>query len=490
MQITELYTINVCGIRRGEMHPDGVVVIEGPNETLKTSWSDAVIAALGGTIEGELLMRGEKEGRIVAIFDDKTKIEHTITEEGIETSVFDGSIGKQLSKVASKRFVKSLSDVAKVNPIRFMKASDKEKIQMLLDTFPFKLSDEQFTRIGIPPTESAAYAGYASHIDLLEAEYKKSFDERTKVNGRVDDAKHDLAKFAPVIIDDTEEDIRDQINELERKEQSLRHQRASELGRLDTEAEASRKRIEYAAGEQRKEISAVATNAKSDIQKSYDEQLAVLNKWKEDNFAAINTAEKEELEKENVSEKAQLATVTSEQQKDTNAIHNKYSEELPDIAGQLEGLRARRDEQERQEHLRNMRSDAEAKHAKHKAESEALTIRLDTIKAVKLELLSAVPLPGLEIKEGKVFVDGLPFNALNRSRQMRFSVDYAIYLNGPVMVIDEAERLDSNNLADMADYVTERGAQVFFTRVRDIEKLNIITSPGKLAAVNGQEAAL
>jgi len=86
-------------------------------------------------------------------------------------------------------------------------------------------------------------------------------------------------------------------------------------------------------------------------------------------------------------------------------------------------------------------------------------------------LLSGLPIPGLEVREGEIFRDGVPFDRLNTAAQVEIAVEVAKLRAADlgVVCVDRIECLDSTTLEAFKQSALESGLQLFITRVSDEE---------------------
>src|SRR5574343_633836 len=97
MKISKIRISNILGINHLEFEPGQITEISGKNGSGKTSVIEAVKNALKGGTDATLLRYGEKEGDILLVLDDRTKIKKSVSETKTELKLFDIS-GKKVSK--------------------------------------------------------------------------------------------------------------------------------------------------------------------------------------------------------------------------------------------------------------------------------------------------------------------------------------------------------------------------------------------------------
>lgn len=102
---------------------------------------------------------------------------------------------------------------------------------------------------------------------------------------------------------------------------------------------------------------------------------------------------------------------------------------------------------------------------------------IDNLQAFKIEILNNMPIKGLEVRDGDIYLDNVQFDRLNTQTQVDLAIDIALMRVGELqmMCVDGLELMDSKHFDMLLDKLEERGVQAFVTRVTD-EKLEIVTS--------------
>ncbi|HEU4589872.1 MAG TPA: hypothetical protein VFS13_03100, partial [Steroidobacteraceae bacterium] len=104
-----------------------------------------------------------------------------------------------------------------------------------------------------------------------------------------------------------------------------------------------------------------------------------------------------------------------------------------------------------------------------KQDSQARTEALEALDAYKAELLASLPIPGLEVIEGKLFRHGIPFDRLNTQQQVEIAVEIAKLRAGELglICVDGLELLDPEHYEAFRESAKESGLQLIVSRVSD-----------------------
>jgi len=113
-------------------------------------------------------------------------------------------------------------------------------------------------------------------------------------------------------------------------------------------------------------------------------------------------------------------------------------------------------------------------------ESESLTSALAKLEALKSSLLSSLPIPGLEVRDGEVYVNDVPFDRVNESARVQLAIEVAKLRAGDLglIAVDGVECMDSATFAAFEKAAEESGLQFIASMVSD--------SP---LAIDGREVA-
>ena len=110
-----------------------------------------------------------------------------------------------------------------------------------------------------------------------------------------------------------------------------------------------------------------------------------------------------------------------------------------------------------------------------RADSENLTKKLKGLEDIKVALLKNLPVKGLEIKKGEIFLDGVAFDSVNKAKRVLFALTIAGLRGGqlPIVCIDDIEMLDSESMEIFYKEALKTEMQFFVTKVSDDKNLTI-----------------
>jgi energy-coupling factor transporter ATP-binding protein EcfA2 len=431
VKIAHVRLKNVLGIDELEFDAGRFVTISGPNGSGKTSILEAIKAVVAGGNDATLLRHGEEAGEIVLVLDDQTTIRRRLGKTQSVTVEKDG-----VRYAKPQETINTLRDMVSVNPVAFLEETDpKKRVDMLLAALPAKADPERIRSL-------VGQADFAidgeSAIEQITAAYKTIFSERRATNvairekeGSINQLAQTLPAEAEAAAGQSEADLEAQLKEIDDAQEAEMQRIDDKLGTLkathDTEVEAMRQQIaELQAKIAEKAASFAETQRRADGQRSISS-----GRWRESRqpfVDALNLAR-------------------------TNR----------DALMRAETTKA---------NMRTLRVEAD----RLQGDSERMTKTLEGLQAYKAELLAAIPIPGLQIEDGQLLREGLPFERLNEAQRVEIAFEVAAMRAGRLRIVcvDGIERMDDAHLAAFKARAQEVELQCFVTMVSpDGEALTI-----------------
>lgn len=428
MKIQKIKIANILGIEELEFEPTQFTVIEGKNGTGKTTILESIKHVLNGGHDAKLLRNGTDKGEIVLILDDGIQLTKTVTQNKSVVQVLDKE-GNIINK--PQTYIDKLIDMLSVNPIKFLTAEKKDRVNYLLEAIPMKLTKEHLEILG--DMSEKIHDDLSGHaIDALDRIYKQFYDERTGVNRALKEKTATMTQLKESItevnysLDELLEKLKlteDKKNEIERKRSifldQLMNTRTAELDKERERFENEMNRLRYEHENKKQEINNWFENKKTEIESKFNE---------------------------------------------------KY---LPTIS-ELSALKEQQKQYNIQEKTRELVKQFQNECSKLKEESEKLSKALSDLEKLKNNILKDLPIDGLEIRDGDVYCKGIQFDKLNTAEQVKIAVDVATLRAGSlgIICVDGIEKLDNNTFKEFKLKAIESGLQMIVTKVSDAE-LNI-----------------
>jgi DNA repair exonuclease SbcCD ATPase subunit len=422
MRITHVRIQNILGIEEFEFTPDGFNQISGKNGTGKTSILEAIKAALKGGHDATLLRAGQKKGEIVLLLDDGTEVTRKVTESGSDTVV--KREGKRVNKPVDA--LRQITDALSVNPVQFLLADSKDRVRVLLESLPIEADYERLAKItGMEPRQRQGVHA----LTVIDDVRQQVYDGRTGTNRAVKEKSATIAQLRQALppvpqgqADGDEQELRAKLAELDAW-------LLGEKQRIDTKLEGMRADRDKGIQERMDKIAALQLEI-SGLREGYTTAEGKANAQRQKN------------------------------QEKYNADSQPVRMALDRIAGDREAHGRR---QQTLETIANLETELESLETQAASETEQLA----AIDAYKLELLESLPITGAEVKDGELYIDGVPFDRVNTARQVEAAVELAQVRAGDlgVICVDRIEALDPEALEAFRARATDSGLQMFVTRV-------------------------
>lgn len=440
MQINHIKISSILGIDQLELSPKGFTTISGPNGTGKTSVLEAIKGALASGHDATLLRNGAEKGEIVLVLDDGMEISKTVKAGTSNTAVRRD--GKKIDRPAEA--IKALTDALSVNPIDFLLAKPKDRTRVLLEAMPLEADTEHLTEIAGVPV-SAQPGVHALHV--IDQVHKQVYDARTGTNRAVKEKQATINQLeaavppAPEGVSGDEDELQAQIN-------AAKDNQDETNGKID--AKLTRLRNEHAAK----------------VQKMREDLQAKIDALKDEAMKAV------EAENAAMAEQEGLASAAREK------AATKYHEAVQPLQTQLQVIRNDREAAGRRKQTLDTIATMQTEYEQLKTEAELQTGALAAIEQYKSDLLASLPIPGLEVREGEIYRNGVIFDRLNTAQQVEVAVEVAKLRAADlgVVCVDGLELLDSNTLEAFKASALDSGLQLFITRVTDGEGFQIETT--------------
>lgn len=423
-KIAKIRINNILGIDELEFDAGQFNQISGPNGTGKTSVLEAIKATLRGGHDATLLRTGAEKGETVLVLDDGTEIAKRVTPAA-STTVVKNADGKRESKPADT--IKRLTDLISINPVDFLRATKKERVNVLLESLPIEIDHDRLEKIaGKAFTEYPVSKGRneGTHaLILIDSIRTAIFNERTGTNRAVKE-KHATINQLADTLPDGEVEAPASADDLLAQIVAADLKRDAELQRIDAKLAGLRAEAEERIEALRQQI--------ADEQRKFSEIQGLAGRQRE---------------------------MTITQHRDSTAILRH------DLSTIQAAQRAAAKHEATRQTIATMNEDA----ARLQAEADAQTAAIEGLDAYKSELLANLPIKGLTVEDGEIFRSGVQFDRLNTAQQVEIAVEIAKLRAGELGVIccDGLELLDSERYAEFQKQTIASGMQMFITRVSD-----------------------
>ena len=441
MRAKRIILRNVMGVEELEFSPGKVTLVTGSNAAGKTSVLEGVRALLGGGYDATLVRAGADEAELVAVLEDNTTVRKRIKASGGgDTTVEHPGFGP---RKAPQSWLNEKLDRVSFNPVEFLTAGDDRQMEMILESAAVDLPVERLVEVvdatGLELREDEVDSlGSWDGLTALEYVRKKLFDHRTGTNRALRD-KRGTVKDLEVAVEDAPDPaaLAQEVQELEA------FIREVEAGR-ESDTEAARQRVHDQYSEKLREVGAELAEVDRELAR-LEERKRALEERRTDLHNAESLAERQAIQ---------------DVRNDADAI-------LGEKRARLEGLREQEKAAQRAAGARERLDQARAGVEALASEADALTDALEALEGIKVEQFRQLPIEGMDLRDGKLYVGEVPLRRLNSAKLLELAFWMAERRAGELglVVVDGLEALDPDTFQAFTRHAARSDLQFIVTRV-------------------------
>ena len=273
--------------------------------------------------------------------------------------------------------------------------------------------------------------------------------------------------------------VGDQLNQLDQAEKKLYFQR-TEIGRFRDMKDKAAKNMPSFPNMPKQPVSASELIRQQQailLQNSKNQEMRNhLERMKDDEVVAAHQVERLRKELEDWQNKQ----ITLHENIETA---QKTVDELKDEStAELEANIANIEEINRKIRANAGKKAAEAEADDYAAQYDTLTTQIEDVRTKRANLLNGakLPLPGLSVEEGKLTYNGLPWDGMSSSEQLKVATAIVKELNPQCgfVLMDKLEQMDMDTLQEFGDWLKDQGLQVIATRVSTGNECSVIIEDG------------
>ena len=414
---------DIKGIEHLDLKVGSVTTISGANGVGKSSVLDAIKAVFEGGHDPGLIRRGAEQGSIEIHLSDGVTIKKRITpkQSTLTVRAADGSIIR-----APKRYVDRLAGGLGFDPLRFVDAPAKKRIEWMLELMPITFTPEELHQaVGDrAPSEPMNLQRFQEFRDGI-------FAERADINRKRRDLEGNIRTLADSLPSEEELDpeVPQKLKEVREELAMIRNGMSERVSKINLERAEKKSAATMKA---QREIEAIKARLSGEIEQ--------IDQEAESAVAAVQAVDNPRIE-EHVQ---QIAKLEEQEKARQRAIGVQQS---------LERLRDR---------LRDY-------------DSFALTENLKKLDELKRRKLSELPVEGIDIIDGEIYIDGVKWDHVNLSARIVAAVQVGMLGMGELnmFLLDEAEHLDDGRFEEFLAAVKEAGLSVIAARVGEEPRLAV-----------------
>jgi energy-coupling factor transporter ATP-binding protein EcfA2 len=423
MKVTNVQIENYKAFRAIEFKPGSLTVVRGRNGEGKSSLLDAIACVMKGGSDPAQIRNGAEEARITIEIDGGFgsggyTLLKRITPKGYTLNV-KGPGGQKVN--SPQAFVESLSTGFAFDPLSFLDQKPADQAKYL----------QQFLKVPVTQTELKEAIGFykpdklpldsMDGVQTIESFFQEIYAERSETNA----AHKQLTGYVETLAAQLpSNDVADVGGELERMRAELKDASENELTLIEQ------------------------------LRRGQNEEVQGLREDRQSKLEAVNQRLNEAIEKLREKAAAEIESITAEWMKQTEQASEKWSakreEEVRPVTETKDGLQRAVSELQRQaeayakaagarEELQKLRTKMQETLKK----SERMSLALEGLNLLKKKKLSQLEIPGVQIKNGGIYVDDVPLDEVNTARKYQVALMLGTLTVGdlPLIVVDNAEAM-------------------------------------------------
>lgn len=452
-----IFGIKKIGSKIAEIEPSSdIIILTGKNGSGKTSFLDGLDCVFTGKIPGEMVNNETGITENTVVLTDGLTLERKITKKGQSFTIRDAD-GKAIK--SPQKYAEEKLSLFSFNPLEFAESNNKDqadyanKILKMAVGKDITSFNKYYSRYYLEDEDFKAKADSASTnieiIDLIINSQNGVMYEERRDSGR-------KIKTMDPLVKNLGEDFSKQIKEKKlsiygsEEENDGGHQqslRTLEEGhgktvKMQSNIENALSACETVISEIESVRKLIDFSPKTEIFKDLLGGISINKDFKLKILAAKEFVKKAEWK--------QNETIKADKKK------------ISDIESYITGLEAK---QEIYDKSKNLVDELKDERKNHKQLEDDLNILRD----IREKILSEVDLPveGLEVSEGIVYINKIPFSQISQAERLLVSAKLAMALKPglSVMRITDGNSMDDDSFAKLKELVIENDFQLWIERV-------------------------
>lgn len=475
MKLVALTIKNILGVSELSFNPEAgnVIEISGGNGKGKTSTLEAIKDVFGASAYSTLIRNGEENGEIVLDFGDiivnrKHKNEgtpKTTVKAKLPGTDSYGAVG------SPAKYIKGLVNASSLDPARLLNAKPKELVDVVLNSMPMQADASRILEItGV----NHSTEGHA--LNVISDIGKTIFEERTGVNREGKQLANTVTSLRETLPEElpSKADLEKQVEQLQEQNLNIHEEFNAERAKVDEEAKEKSIELEKSGVDIHEQIKSIdqsivdhrnESNDKiAELQKQIDQINADHNQFKSDKHV-----ERANLEGEARVIHSNKSAVDEERERKQSDIDNRVVAKQQENNQQINQLQNSISQCAVFDNTLSNIKKYEEDLQKIKGKATSMGEQLKMLNEYKAELCESLPIEGLEVKEGSLFLDGVSFETLNTAARLTLVVKLAELNAGDcgLVVLDNTEMMDSETYAQFLAEAEKTDLTFIVARVTD-----------------------
>lgn len=425
---------NILGIKELEIEPGKINIISGHNAAGKTSVFEAIKTAIEGGNDATLINNDSDSGEIVLVFDNSYQLKRSLERGKTAKVKYTDANGINIPSPQSE--LNQLFDKIAINPVEFMHQKSKDRTETLLSALNIDIPVDEIKSKLNGSAEKVKFHPQLNGLPLIDNVYEQIFTERTVINRMLKQSQSHAVELSETL---------------------------KSMDKTDAE-------------ELKSEYETLVANKEKLTEKIYDNEKDLTNQ----KITAIAAFEEEIYDKIEVLKK-RLENFKSDVRSKINdriqSFNSEIAKDREELAVRITEIKAKIDNAQLVKNTQENLTKAQTELRDYQKQADSMTRELETLKSMKTSVTDELPIKGLSIQEGEIFVDDIPYDRLNTAKKLEIALEVAKLRAGKLKLIcvDGIEVFDSTTLAKFKELASQSDHQYIMTKVSDEEELTVVS---------------
>ncbi len=425
MKINRVKLLNVMGISELDIKLDGHWnEVLGDNGTGKTSFYEG-LRSIG--IKGncaKLLRDGTEKGEVVYVLDDGSEIVKEISASKTNASMKHPEFGT----IRQQNVIQGLVDALAINPIEFLTADRDKRVDLLLKSIPINLTADELSFIPTILLQSVDLEKHA--LLVIDQLYKAIYENRRDINRDADLKRKTATETKASLPADAPE---------------------GDWGTLHTDLADKMRELTGETSERVGKARRTAADQVTAIKDQHSKHKDAVNAELESKIENLRADAAIEIQRSEADRDAKIKTVETNRDEYIDNLKADYEPQHKELAEQIARASAMIEQHAKAETTRGYIGKLNDEAAGLEGKAKRLTEMLSSLEVLKSSKLEKLPISGLEVRDGDVFLGGLPFDSVNEARRIDLGIEVAMSRARAAKInlvcVDGLERFSPKTLA-------------------------------------------
>jgi hypothetical protein len=460
--IFKLITIHdYMGIPDISFDPKSFCVISGKNGQGKSSIIEAIRSVGGRVHDPARIRKGAEFADVVIEMDNGYVFKMRTRPKGTSWKYLDEE-GHEITKGAE--FIDSIVNSLSFDPIKFMYLKPAEQLKAYQAAMPLRITAQDLAFV---PGSALAGADLDKHAldvigDKKSGIYGKLYNQRTELNRTADVAMKYAEKLAESLPADAPEGNWSELYQAKSAELStLRSESSARISAIRLDADSARQAQEEFSKEYERQENETLAGAERQLNDEIADAIAKLKAKADASFKAALDRRDSLIKSDRKRLAAELSKITATKEAALEAAKAEYVPRNEALIAEISKAKTMISEHASHEATRNLIDEQHNIELDAVDKSKQITDILGKLEKKRIELVAKSPIPGLEVVDGELFYERIPFRIVNESKRAILSAEICALSESKLsaVIIDSWEKLDQEHQEGFKKWALSTGRQ-------------------------------